>query len=238
MAHDDRRRMPRPTRATGLLAGSAVLLLLGGCAAGASADDGAATPTVATTSMLVIGDSYAAGLGADSPSTSFAWETGSLLGWTTTVDGVSGTGYVNPGASGQTYAERLALLSDEAVDVDVIVVEGGLNDRPYGAEEVTAAATSFLQTLRARAPEATIVVVGAPDPVPSLAAASVTVNAEIAAAAALTGVTFIDPVAEGWITEANAGRYVSVDQLHPDQAGHDHIADLLAADLRVIVGQS
>ena len=200
---------------------------------GAAGTGTPSSPSTVQPTLFVFGDSYVAGEGATSPSTSFAYALGADLGWQTAVSGIGGTGYLNPGPSGtdQTYGTRFAQLPDTGIAGNVIVVEGGLNDRGKDPAELTAAATAFYQSLRARFPEARVFAVGATAPAPGDPAPSVAVNAAIAAGARATGVTFIDPVAEGWFTTENAAQYVDADGVHPTQAGHDHIAALLATDL-------
>lgn len=202
--------------------------------AGGTTSASPATPTTPPRTLFVFGDSYVEGYGATSQSTCFAYTLGADLGWPTAISGIGGTGYVNPGPSGtdQTYSTRLAQLPDTGIAGNVIVVEGGLNDRSRDPAAITAGATDFFRSLRARAPRAQVFAVGATAPDPTNPAASLPVNAAIAAAATSTGVTFIDPVAESWFTPENAAQFVA-DGVHPSQAGHDYIASRLAADLVV-----
>lgn len=189
-----------------------------------------------TDSLLVVGDSYAAGEGARSPLTSFAWETGRALRAQTTVDAVSGTGFVNPGPSDvdQRYGTRVDALPDAALQVDVVVIEGGLNDRAAPSDEVRAAAEALLRSLTRRAPGTQIVLMGATAPQPASPQDSEEVNAALADAAQTVDVTFIDPVALEWFTPENVAEYVAPDGLHPTQSGHDHLADLLADEIAAL----
>ncbi|WP_222194123.1 SGNH/GDSL hydrolase family protein [Modestobacter italicus] len=189
--------------------------------------------------LLVFGDSVAAGAGSPTPpSSSFAYDLGEQLGWGTAVNAVSGTGYVNKGSApglDLSYGARLEALPDSGLAADVVVVEGGLNDRGVPADQLAAAATRFLQSLRARAPMAQLVVVGAiaPDPGDPTSTAEFTeVNAALSTVAAQQNVTFIDPVAEQWFTPQNSAAYIAPDRLHPTQAGHAYIATLLSDHLR------
>ena len=50
-------------------------------------------------------------------------------------------------------------------------------------------------------------------------------------AAAYVDALFIDPLREGWFA-GWAHRYIGSDGIHPTNAGHRHIAALVAADLR------
>jgi lysophospholipase L1-like esterase len=209
---------------------SAVAASLTGCSA--DAGDGPARVADPPPSLLVLGDSYAAGVGADTALTSFAWQLGRDLGLPTTVDGVGGTGFVNPGPGPgpgqQTYLDRLEAVPAEDLDVDLVVVEGGFNDRQYPAAEIESAADAFLAELATRAPGATVVVVGAAAPVPDDPAASAAVNDALSRAARADDVMFLDPTAERWFTDDVVSRYVSDDHVHPTQDGHDYLARRIA----------
>ncbi|MCO7218754.1 SGNH/GDSL hydrolase family protein [Klenkia sp. PcliD-1-E] len=225
-------RVPHHPVVARAAAAAATAWLLAGCTAGAVAPGPVADPPVPddVLDLLVIGDSYAAGDGAQTAMTSFAWETGRDLGARTAVDAVGGTGFVNPGPSGrdQRYATRVAALPDAVLDVDVVVVEGGLNDRQKPPDDVRDAAEGVLRSLVARAPHAQVVLVGATAPQPAAAQDSVAVNTALAGAARAVGVVFVDPVARGWFPADEVAEYVGPDGLHPTQAGHDHLARLLA----------
>ena len=254
-----------PLGTAGRLAASvaAVLTLLltaAGCTTAAAGSGAAATPTSfasastppttpaapppaasstpdAQRELFVWGDSYAAGDGADSPSNSFAFRLGDLLGWPTQVNAMGGTGYIDPGdyaGSDRTYSARLALVPG-TIDADLVVVEGGFNDRDRQISQVGPAATAFFQALRVKAPNARIVAVGAMAPDPTEPQLSAAVNAVIAQAARAQGVAFIDPVAENWITVDNAATYVALDGRHPSDAGHAYFASRLAADLQPLL---
>lgn len=217
-----------------------LLVLLAACTGGTDDAPTGTSPTRAEPrgSLLVIGDSYAAGVGADTALTSFAWETGRLTGRVTLVDAVGGTGFVNPGAAGpdQSYPRRVTDIPADDLDVDTVVVEGGLNDRAYPAQDIQGAADEVLAELEERAPRARLVLLGAPAPDPALTAASEQVNTALAAAAADHGAVFVDPTAESWLPAGDAALLVGADRLHPTQAGHDVLARRLAQVLDSLGG--
>jgi lysophospholipase L1-like esterase len=225
-----------------------VLLAAAGCTGGSVA---AQPPTTVTLSpapfvvpddpprLLVFGDSLVVGVGSTTPpSTSFGFDVGEQLGWPTATNGVSGTGYVNAGPQtglDLTYGARLQALPAVALDADVILVEGGLNDRWQRTDVLAAAAKSFLELLRTKAPAAQIVVLGATAPAPddpADVAASTEVNAVLSAVAGAEAVTFIDPVAENWFTTENVATYITSDRVHPTEVGHQYMAARLAEHLR------
>ncbi len=117
----------------------------------------------------------------------------------------------------------------------MVVVEGGLNDRSTPPGEVQDAAEDLLRSLVERAGEAQIVLMGATAPQPGAPRASASVNAALAGAADAADVTFLDPVALEWFSEDNAAEYVAPDGLHPTQAGHDHLARLLADEITALL---
>lgn len=189
--------------------------------------------------LLVFGDSIVAGAGSSTPpSTSFGYDLGEQLGWPTAISGVGGTGYLNRGPEvglDLSYGARLQSLPEVGLAADVIVVEGGLNDRWQPADALAAAATSFLQLLRAKAPTAQVVVVGATAPAPDDAAsvaASAAVNAVLSTVTAAQAAVFVDPVAENWFTPVNTPAFITADRIHPTDAGHEYMATRLAAHLR------
>lgn len=221
---------PAVSRRPALVPALAALVVLAGCAADVAPAPARTVGPPPAETLLVIGDSYAAGQGADSARSSFAWELGQDLGLSTTVDGVAGTGFVNPGPgpADQTYLARLATLPADELTADLVVVQGGLNDRQHPGPEVASAAGTFLAELATRAPGATIVLVGAPAPDPDQPAASAAVNSALSRAARQQDVEFVDPTAERWFTDDNVSRYVTSDQVHPTQQGHDYLARRLA----------
>ena len=90
---------------------------------------GESQPTPTGASLAVVGDSYAAGVGADA---AHAWEryTALDLGWSLeTIRATPGSGYVNPGA-GLPYEVALAVDPIPATTTQVIV-QGGFNDMAY-----------------------------------------------------------------------------------------------------------
>ena len=58
--------------------------------------------------VLLVGDSYSEGYGAEPVSEGFAFHVAGPLGWSLTRDGIGSTGYLNPGPRHQgTFRERL-----------------------------------------------------------------------------------------------------------------------------------
>lgn len=170
-----------------------------------------------------LGDSYTHGIGASSLN-GYARMVAADLGYAHFIDGVDGSGYLTAG-TGQPIPTRVQGIIDS--DPDVVIVAGGFNDngRGYDPAEVGAAAQETLTALRAGLPDARIILVGAfPVGVP-VPAGQPPIEEALGAAAAATGVEFVSPINEGWVTDWAA--YISPDGLHPNDAGHRLIADRL-----------
>lgn len=222
-----------------LLASSLALALAGGRAADGAA---AAQPTRAAAPessplpaespvVTFVGDSWTVGEGA-TKLRGYAVLTGERLGWRYHVLGVSGSGYVQVGR-GATYGDRI----DRAVatDADVIVVQGSLNEQNSRVSDVATAARSTLAELAAAAaPGTRILVVGAPYTPGSPPSVIDPINEAIAAGARSAGLTFVDPAVENWTDPADPSLWL--DPNHPNDAGHQLIADRLVPLLRETAG--
>jgi acyl-CoA thioesterase-1 len=166
--------------------------------------------------VVVLGDSYSAGLGLFSPASSWP----SRLAGTVHVAGFSGSGF-SPGASecaGVSFADRApAALRGGA---DLVVVEGGLNDYDQPLPDVRAGFVRLLRELHGDR----VVVVG-PALAPSRAAAVPRLDTLLAGVAEAHGIRYI----------RMSGLDLSYldDDLHLTPAGHrafgDYVRDQLAA---------
>ncbi len=198
----------------------------------------AATASDVAPRIAFLGDSLTAGVGAP-PERGYAWQTAERLGWPiAVVEGVSGSGFLAPGA-GSPMPDRVDAVV--AADPDVVVVAGGTNDafQGYAPADVGAAAGRLLGELRTARPEATILVLGPfPTTLESATAADPTSDA-VRVAAEAAGADFLD--ARDLVASAVTGpdqwdRYISADGLHPNEVGYAAMADALAAELRTLVG--
>jgi lysophospholipase L1-like esterase len=184
---------------------------------------------------LFFGDSLTAGFAASPPTRGYAHLTGQALGWDYKVNGISGTGYVNPGISKQgTYVDRItALPADEGMRV--VVIQGGLNDAYRSLDKFPAAAAAAVDLLKGKYPAATVVILG---PTPASLAVDPPlseIDAMLRTVAAQKGLTYISPVTETWVTAAN---YASVSDVtatsRPDTKGHLYLAERTTAALRAL----
>jgi acyl-CoA thioesterase-1 len=224
--------MPGLCRMTALAFAACVLgaLGLGGCAASVAEPDlRAPSPASAEITALFLGDSYTEGTGLTPDQVPLRWSTGlaQQMGWREVNAGCNGSGYTRPGLRcGNTYEERVALLTDPVPDV--VVVSGGVNDLGASRERITAGVNATYATLRETFPHATIYAVGGiyytGDARPELLQF---LNDAVEAAAEREDALFID------IGEPLLGRpeLMAVDGLHPNAEGHAVIKDLILAAL-------
>jgi lysophospholipase L1-like esterase len=198
---------------------------------GARAAAATATAAADRPSVTFIGDSWTVGAGAEGRR-SYAVRAAEQLGWESTVLGVSGSGYDLPGRAGGTFAQRV----DPAVatHADVIVVQGSLNERRSTPGSLRAAADDTLERLRAEADPATRIVVLGASYVPGTPREVIDwINDEVRRAAGLAGVRFVDVAAEDWTDPGEP--WIWYDSIHPNDVGHQMIADRLVPILRAQV---
>ncbi len=180
-------------------------------------------------SMLVLGDSWAAGLHAD-PRHALGQVAAARLGLAVTVDAVSGTGYVNGETAGSSYADRVRRLGGR-VRADLVVVQGGSNDHAASAAALTAAATRTMAALRDRFPAAQRVMLGpGPDPVP-VTAEQRAVDVVLHRVAATQQVRYISMLRQHWISERHPDGVLDPQNHHPTVAGQRYLGLRLAQAL-------
>jgi lysophospholipase L1-like esterase len=193
----------------------------------AGTSDTGAVP--AGSSVAVIGDSYTTGtvlggLGG----LNWTARLGVDRSWSMTDTAIGGTGYVQThGSDGAFQAAQL----DRAVTADpaMVIVAGSINDGLVAPERVGAAASALYAAVRARAPQARLVVVGPPWPSGTPTAEILRIRDALAAAARTSGALWIDPLAEGWFTDPVG--LIGADGVHPTDAGHALIAHRIGLDL-------
>lgn len=187
--------------------------------------------------VLFVGASYTAGLGASPQTEGYAYLLGRQPGWRTQVNGVSGTGFLNPGPRGhQTFAERIAHQPTHP-HPDVVVFQGGRNDVSYPAAQLRAAAIRTVELTRKRFNGVEVVFLG---PIPAQVPApdsQLAVASTLRAAAASCHAVFIDPIEQGWITPGNEHGYTGAVPAHPDNRGYAYIAGRVQADLGALFGE-
>ena len=180
--------------------------------------------------VTFVGDSWTQGSGAGGLR-GYAVRAAEQLGWNYRILGVGGSGYSVTGSRG-TFGQRI----DGAVasDPDVIVVQGSLNERASTVDRLLPGAIETLAELRAAAePETRILVLGASNTPGKDPATIDWINGAVAAAAAAAGLTFVDVAAENWTDPGQPD--IWADPNHPNDLGHQLIADRLVPLLRSLV---
>jgi lysophospholipase L1-like esterase len=173
--------------------------------------------------VTFIGDSWTEGVGATALR-GYAVLTAEQLGWEYYGLGVGGSGYVQSGR-GSTFDQRVERAV--ATEPDVIVVQGSLNERRTPLSELEPAALIALAHLRSAIDPGTVVLVVGSSYTPGTDRAVIDgINDTVAAAAERAGFEFVDPAAENWTDPADAA--IWADPNHPDDRGHQQIADRLA----------
>jgi lysophospholipase L1-like esterase len=180
--------------------------------------------------VLVFGDSWVYGSAATVPTLGFAYLLADELGVETVVNGVRGSGYLKPGLDGPAYGERIDAL-DPALDPDLIIVEGSINDRRLYPTGYRDAVTAAWDALAARYPDATIVVLGPSPQVLPVESSTRSIDADLGELAAARGWWYISPIADDWITTANYLDVIDTGPIgrdHPSTDGHAYLAGRVA----------
>lgn len=183
--------------------------------------------------VLIFGDSWVYGSAATVPTLGFAYRLGENLGWDAVVDGVRGSGYLKPGLDGGSYPERVAAL-DPALNPDLVIIEGSINDRRLPATGYRDAVTGVWDALAAKYPDAAIVVLGPAPQVLPVEPATARIDADLAELAAARGWWYISPIAEEWITRDNYAAVIDsgpIGRDHPSTDGHAYLATRVAEAL-------
>ena len=171
------------------------------------------------TDVVILGDSYTTGEFLTDRSKGWAYQVGQGKDWALKLNGVGGTGFVNPGPCGsQAYSDRIARTL--TLKPQVLIVEGGLNDANATPADIQAGARLVLK----QASEVpTVIVVGpaAPPTVKDYAA----IDQALSEAATAEGRQYISAL--DWDLE------FLPDGLHLTEASHAEFASNVARQLRL-----
>ncbi len=193
----------------------------------------AATPmsSVTTTGAIkavFIGDSLVQGAGG---SPDWVDLVSKNMGWTPINLGRGGTGYSTSttaaNACGLKYCPTFGEMATTAIEYepDVVVISGGQND---GTKDVSADAQSLFKALRAELPSAKIIVMSPLWRATSYPDSLSQIRAEVKAAAAKTGVTYVDV---GNPLEGKPDKFIT-DGVHPTADGYSILADTITKAFR------
>jgi lysophospholipase L1-like esterase len=200
-------------------------------------ESGSPPPSPAHAPVLAFyGDNYVTGTaqggidGAGWP----AIVSGRLGATPTPVHAVAGAGYVAAGPStSETYPD-LARKGPEP-QADVTIVFGTRNDFAAAPADIYAAAMQTFATIRSTAPGTRLLVIG-----PAWTDAAVPpelprVRDAVQRAAADSGATFVDPLADRWFF--GNPELIGRDVVNPTDAGHVYLADHIEPELRRVLAE-
>lgn len=186
-------------------------------------------------SLLVFGDSWTFGLAATTVTGGYAYRTGQILGWATTVDGENGSGYLRAGQYGGYYGTRVAEL-DPDLEPDVVVIQGSINDRQQPLSALPRAARAVWSAVEATYPDAELVILGpAPSQLP-VDESIAKIDDVLSDLADEEGLDYISPIDDEWITEGNYDAVIDASPTghnHPSDDGHAFLAEQLVSELQV-----
>lgn len=214
---------------------------------------GSIWPTsISSARMVVLGDSYAKGIGATYAADAYPVQLGKLLGITDVLHftAVSSTGIMK-GTTTNSYRTRLQKIID--AKPDIVLFQGSINDAdawPTFQGQIGPQFKLDIATLRAGLPEA-LIIVTSPLEVRTATAAEIAVRDELKTAVAEVGLPFIDILGTQFFSgtgkvgatngTGNADFYVAPAALdssgaHPSSAGHLALAKLLAGKIAPLIG--
>ena len=183
------------------------------------------TSPVTGVQAVVLGDSFSAGKGNPAGTPTALELAAHALDWKTTLLVAKGSGFTTSGAS---VANRLAAITSAPT---VLVLQAGASDTAASPEALTAAAGAVLDTVHRRFPTTRVVIVGPFAMEQPADGQLVRVDRTLSAVAKAHRVAYVDPIASGWITPANAGDLTASTGFYPNAQGHVYLAEQLQAAL-------
>ncbi|MGO9153277.1 Rv0518 family GDSL lipase [Mycobacterium sp.] len=185
--------------------------------------------------VAVIGDSYTTGTdeGGQGPNawTARAWQTlaqrGTQIGADVAAEGKAG--YAAPGDHGSIFED----LTARAVKPDdaLVVFFGSRNDQGADPGLLAEKAREAFLLARRFAPTARFLVIGPPWPTADVPASVLQIRDVINAQARAVGAAFVDPIGDRWFVDRPD--LIGVDGVHPNDAGHEYLADTIAPLIRM-----
>lgn len=176
--------------------------------------------------VLLIGDSFSLGHGAEPRAKGYAFLLAERMGWQNfTVDGVGKTGFISGGEF--RYLERLkAHIRSEEPAPDVVVLQGSVNDTWIGYHDMLTAVTDTVRTIETHWPD-TEIVLTTPITYRDFAREE---RALHVAARSTRAVLLVDEVPHGWLPPVS-DLYID-DSWHPSTQGHARIAEGMSEALQ------
>jgi lysophospholipase L1-like esterase len=194
--------------------------------------------------IMAFGDSITDGSAQNQGAGQGTWlkRFGRLVGAPDTWDqGRGGTGYITPGTFA-TLPDR-AFRDVVTYQPDVVIMWAGYNDQtidPVLLEQVRVAALRTIDIIQASVPNVTIIMGGVWQPTGSPTQSPILTNDVLKQVAFQRDLAFVEPLTGNvydrfenlvysnggpWITTANSSVFVGADAVHPNNAGHQYLAN-------------
>jgi lysophospholipase L1-like esterase len=186
------------------------------------------------THIAVIGDSYTSGTdeGGLGPRawTALTWQTLTKRGMQIAPDVAAEgrAGYVVPGDHGSIFGD---LTSRVVKSDDVLVVFfGSRNDQGSDPGLLAGRARDSFALARSLAPSARFLVIGPPWPTADVPGDILQIRDVLNSEARAAGAAFVDPIGGQWFVDRPD--LIGPDGVHPNDAGHQYLADKIAPLIR------
>jgi lysophospholipase L1-like esterase len=182
------------------------------------------------TRIAVIGDSYTNGTAIGGQGSkawpTLAWMTLARRGMPVAADVAAEgrAGYGVRGDQGNLFGD----LTPRVVKPDdaLVVFYGSRNDQGIDPNVLSGQVFNALSLARGIAPNARLLVIGPPWPIPDVPPAVLQIRDVLSFQSMLAGATFVDPIAAGWFMDRPD--LIGPDGVHPTDAGHAYMADKIA----------
>ena len=185
--------------------------------------------------VAVIGDSYTTGtdeggLGPNSW-TARAWQTLAQRGVRIEADVAAEgkAGYAVPGDHGSIFEDLTARVVKP--DDALVVFFGSRNDEGVDPGLLAERARATLLMALRFAPTARFLVIGPPWPTADVPVSLLMIRDVLNATARAAGAAFVDPIGDRWFVDRPD--LIGVDGVHPNDAGHEYLADKIAPLIRM-----
>lgn len=111
----------------------------------------------------------------------------------------AGSGYTTRPLTSLFGGTFRARAKQVATTSKVVLIVGGANDQGSTRVQLLRAASDAISSAQARAPKATVVIVGPPSPQAVAPSTLLAVRDTLSTAASRGGARFVDPIAQGWL---------------------------------------
>ncbi|WP_285319355.1 SGNH/GDSL hydrolase family protein [Pseudarthrobacter sp. lyk4-40-TYG-27] len=176
---------------------------------------------------IFLGDSWTFGQHIPDFKQGFAYLTIDKMDLDGQVLGFPGSGFLNPNKRTEgDYRQRIAALPADPA-LKLMVIQGGTNDRDQSHFDLTQAVVDTVKAAKDKFPAVQVVLMGPMSPGYPKDPRITIVDRAISNGAEISGVQFVDPDAEQWISDINKDANMDPATGHPTVAGHVLIANKL-----------